>query len=87
MPGTKLPGGSSISGLGVGFAMAFDFIGSIAAGTFLGWLFDRWRGTLPIGTLVGLGLGFVGAMLRIMRQAASADKREAAEREAKRKGR
>ncbi|MBC7771553.1 MAG: AtpZ/AtpI family protein [Pyrinomonadaceae bacterium] len=76
MPGMKLPGGASISGAGVGFAMAFDFIGSVGAGTLLGWLFDRWQGTLPTGTLVGLGLGFAGAMIRIVRQSSRAEKRE-----------
>lgn len=84
MPGTQLPGGASVSGAGVGFAMAFDFIGSIGAGTLLGWLADRWFGSLPIGTLVGLALGFAGAMIRIMRQAARAERRDAAERDARR---
>lgn len=75
MPGTpKLPGGGSISGLGVGFAMAFDFVGSVGAGALLGYLFDRWQGTSPTGTLVGLGVGFVGAMIRIVRASQKADR-------------
>lgn len=49
------------------WALAFDFVGTILVGALLGWLFDRWRGTLPWGVLVGLAFGFVGAFIRIVR--------------------
>ena len=69
IPGeARMPKESSISGVGIGFAMALDFVGSVGAGAFIGWLIDRWAGTSPVWVLVGLGFGFLGAMFRIIRQ-------------------
>lgn len=75
-PGAKGTGARSIAGLGVGFAMALDFVGSILAGSLLGYLFDRWQGTSPTGVLIGLGIGFVGAMIRIVRTSQKAERAE-----------
>lgn len=74
----ELPGAAkgNISGLGVGVAMAMDFVGSIGGGAVLGYLFDRWQATLPTGTLVGLSLGFVAAMIRIVRTSQRSEREE-----------
>jgi ATP synthase protein I len=74
------PKGTLVSSAGVGFGMAFDFIGTIGGGVLVGWLVDRWQGTTPIFVLVGLGLGFVGAMFRIVAQTKRQERREKAAR-------
>lgn len=71
---------SMVGGIGMGFGLAFDFIGSIGGGALVGWLIDRWQGTSPVFVLVGLGLGFVGAMFRIVRQTKKQDRLDAERR-------
>jgi ATP synthase protein I len=44
--------------MGVGFTFVF----TLAALGGLGFLLDRWFGTLPFFLLAGLGLGFVGGL-------------------------
>jgi len=79
MPGApKIPATAAIGSMGVGFAIAFNFISMIGGGVLLGWLFDRWRGSMPVGTLVGLGVGFIGAFYGIIRQSQKAEKRDRA---------
>jgi ATP synthase protein I len=57
-------------------AVAFEFIGTILAGVFIGWLADRWLSTEPwilIGsTLFGIGAGFY-RMIVILRHFERAD--------------
>jgi F0F1-type ATP synthase assembly protein I len=50
-----------------GYATAFSFIGTILAFAGLGWLIDWKFGTGPWGILAGLGLGFLGATIKIVR--------------------
>lgn len=50
------------------FGIASEFIFSTLGGLVLGWLVDRWAGTKPWGTLIGLALGFVGGMIRVIQQ-------------------
>jgi F0F1-type ATP synthase assembly protein I len=66
--------------MGRAWATAMDFVFTILAGAILGWLFDKWRGTNPTGTMIGLGLGFVLAFFRIVR---ATQKQEAADQERK----
>lgn len=51
-------------------AVAFDFIGGIGAGAFLGFYLDRWLATEPwlliVCTLLGTGGGFI-RMIQILR--------------------
>jgi ATP synthase protein I len=68
--------------MGRAWATALDFVFTILAGAILGWLFDKWRGTRPVGAGIGLGLGFVLAFYRIVR---ATQKQEAAEREDKKR--
>jgi F0F1-type ATP synthase assembly protein I len=55
------------AGMGRAWAMALDFVFTVLAGALVGYLLDRWQGWLPIGTLVGLVLGFVSGFIRIIR--------------------
>src|SRR5262245_45359227 len=71
---------SEMSSMGRAWAMAMDFVFTIIAGALLGWLFDYWRSSLPIGTLVGLGLGFVTAFIRIVRATQRQEREEKARR-------
>jgi ATP synthase protein I len=68
-----------VAGMGRAWAMALDFVFSVLAGALIGWLADRWRGSLPLWTLVGLGLGFATGLIRIVqatrRQEAAEQKR------------
>jgi F0F1-type ATP synthase assembly protein I len=66
--------------MGRAWATAMDFVFTILAGAILGWLFDRWRGTNPTGTMIGLGVGFVLAFFRIVR---ATQRQEAADQERK----
>lgn len=49
------------------FGIASEFIFSTMGGLFLGWLADRLLGTKPWGTMIGLTLGFVGGMVRVIK--------------------
>jgi len=72
--------GGLVSNLGAGYGLAMDFLGLIGGGAFLGWLVDRWRHSLPIGVLVGLGVGFLAAMIRIVRQSQKSERLDRAAR-------
>lgn len=61
------PKNSDLTGFGRAWGVALDFVVTILAGAGLGWLADWWRGSLPVWTMVGLGLGFVTAFIRIVR--------------------
>jgi F0F1-type ATP synthase assembly protein I len=41
----------------------------VAAGVFLGWLFDRWRGQGSVGIAVGGGLGVLVGVVSLVRNA------------------
>jgi F0F1-type ATP synthase assembly protein I len=75
---------SALVGIGKAWGTALDFIFTIAAGAVLGWLFDRWRGSTPTGSLIGFACGFVLALVRIIRATL---RQERLEQEAKSKAR
>ena|SRR5215471_18226354 len=72
--------GSGFAGMARAWAIALDFVFTILAGAGLGWLFDRWRGSGPVGLLVGLGLGFFLAFWRIIRTTQKQEREDAARR-------
>jgi F0F1-type ATP synthase assembly protein I len=76
---------SGVASMGAAWGMAFDFVVTILAGLGLGWLFDRWQGSSPWGILAGLGVGFVAAFVRIIRNTQRIERQEAAAREAARR--
>ena len=47
-------------------AVAFEFSGTIAAGTFFGWLIDRWLGSAPWGVAGGTLVAVVGGFVRLI---------------------
>lgn len=47
-------------------ALAFEFSGTIAAGSLMGWLLDRWLGSAPYGLVVGTLLAVVGGFVRLI---------------------
>jgi hypothetical protein len=49
------------------WATALDFVFMVLVGAGLGWLVDYWRHSLPVWTMVGLGVGFISAVVRIIR--------------------
>ena len=49
------------------FGVGFTFILTLSALTAIGYFVDRLLGTLPLFLIVGLGLGFVGALYYVYR--------------------
>ena len=47
-------------------AVAFEFSGTIAAGTVIGWLLDRWLGTAPYLVVVATLAAVVGGFTRLI---------------------
>lgn len=47
-------------------AVAFEFSGTIAAGSTLGWLADYWFGTAPYGLVAGTLVAAVGGFVRLI---------------------
>jgi ATP synthase protein I len=52
-----------------GFRLSSELVVGVLIGTALGWLIDRWLGSLPWGTFVFSLLGFTAGVLNVMRQA------------------
>ena len=78
VPGVKRDSGPSDTlGMARTWATALDFIFTILAGAAAGWGFDWWRGTKPVGVMVGLAAGFVFAFVRIVRSTMAQEKAEA----------
>jgi hypothetical protein len=59
---------SGMGELGKSLAIGFDFLFTAAAGGALGYLFDRWMGRFPIGTIVGALIGFVVGTVRLLKR-------------------
>jgi ATP synthase protein I len=52
-----------------GFRLSSELVVGVLIGTALGWLIDRWLGSLPWGMFVFSLLGFTAGVLNVMRQA------------------
>ena len=57
------------SGFARGFRLSSELVAGVLVGAGLGWLIDRWLGTLPWGMFVFALLGFTAGVLNVMRQA------------------
>src|ERR1044072_5829445 len=57
------------SALARGFRLSSELVAGVLVGAGLGWLIDRWLGTLPWGMFVFALLGFTAGVLNVMRQA------------------
>jgi len=51
-----------------GFRLSAELVVGVLVGAGLGWLLDRWLGTLPWGMFVFALLGFTAGVLNVMRQ-------------------
>lgn len=80
-------GGLGFLGIAKAWGTALDFLFTIFAGAALGWLFDKWQGTAPKGLMIGCGLGFVLAFIRIVRSTMKQERKEREAREAARQPR
>jgi F0F1-type ATP synthase assembly protein I len=52
---------------GQGLALAFEFVGTIAAGVVAGWMADKYLGTEPLWLIVGAVFASIAAFVRLVR--------------------
>jgi ATP synthase protein I len=57
------------SGFARGFRLSSELVAGVLVGAGLGWLIDRWLGSLPWGTFVFALVGFTAGVLNVMRSA------------------
>jgi ATP synthase protein I len=57
------------SALGKAFRLSTELVAGVFVGGFLGWLLDRWFGTLPLFLVVFLLLGIAAGFLNVIRAA------------------
>ena len=57
------------SALARGFRLSTELVAGVLVGAGIGWLLDRWLGTLPWGMFVFALLGFTAGVLNVMRSA------------------
>lgn len=57
------------NGMALGMRMASEFASAILIGGLFGYGFDYWLRTIPVGLIIGLGLGFAAGTMNIMRVA------------------
>lgn len=60
-----------------------DFVGSLLGAMLLGYFADRWQGTSPRYTLIGMVVGFVFALYRIITRTLADERREQEQRKQK----
>lgn len=63
--------------LGLAWRLSTELLAAVFVGWFLGWLFDRYIGTAPWGTLIGLGFGIAAGFTSVFRSAARMDAKSA----------
>jgi len=57
------------SGFARGFRLSSELVAGVLVGAGLGWLLDKWLGTVPWGMFVFALIGFTAGVLNVMRQA------------------
>jgi ATP synthase protein I len=57
------------SALGKAFQLATELVAGVFVGGGIGWLLDRWLGTLPLFLLIFLLLGIAAGFLNVIRAA------------------
>lgn len=60
---------SSTAGMAQAMKLSSEFIAGIVAGGMIGWLLDQWLGTMPLGLIVFIMLGFGAGILNVLRSA------------------
>jgi F0F1-type ATP synthase assembly protein I len=72
----KAPGVvAGLGELGKSLAIGLDFLFTSAAGGAVGYVFDSWKGSFPVGTLIGTGIGFVAGTFRLILRLQREDQR------------
>lgn len=61
--------GRRSSALGKAFRLSTELVAGVFVGGFIGWLLDRWLGTLPLFLVVFLLLGIAAGLLNAVRAA------------------
>ena len=57
--------------MAIGMRMASEFVSAILVGALLGFGFDHWLKSTPIGLIIGLGIGFAAGVVNLVRAALS----------------
>ena len=57
------------SAMARGFRLSTELVAGVLVGAGIGWLLDRWLGTLPWGMFVFALLGFTAGVLNVIRSA------------------
>ena len=57
--------------MAIGMRMASEFVSAILVGALLGFGFDHWLKSTPIGLIIGLGIGFAAGVVNLVRAARS----------------
>lgn len=63
----KKKGLADNSGMAYGLKIGAEFVSAVLVGGMIGWVIDKWLGTLPFGLIVFLMLGFAAGVLNVMR--------------------
>ena len=60
---------------GQGLALAFEFVGTIGTGVFVGWLVDEQLSTGPVFLIIGTLMAVVGGFVRLISMMRRLDRR------------
>jgi ATP synthase protein I len=61
--------GLSAEGSGAGYSMVAELVSGVLGGLGLGWLFDKYAHTSPVGLIVGVLLGTVAGIFLVVKAA------------------
>lgn len=63
------PAGGKGSAFGIALRISSELIVAVVVGTGIGWLLDRWLGTVPLFLLIFFALGTAAGIRNVMRSA------------------
>jgi ATP synthase protein I len=68
-PDTRASGQAALpkGSMGLGFRVGVELVSAVVVGSVVGFLLDRWLGTLPLFFLVFFALGSAAGVLNVMR--------------------
>ncbi|MGH7243918.1 MAG: AtpZ/AtpI family protein [Phycisphaerales bacterium] len=67
---------SDFGNVSTAWGVAMDFVGSVLGALLLGYFADKWQGTSPRYTLIGMVVGFTFALYRIITRTLADERRE-----------
>jgi len=80
------PSESGFANVSTAWGVAMDFVGSLLGAMLLGYFADKWQGTSPRYTLIGMVVGFTFALYRIITRTLAEERREKEQRNKAKKG-